>query len=102
MLLDDIILNKEEILKIFRIYEAEDVLIFGSVSQRKERDDSDIDFLATLKKDENTGAIDIVKFNALVQELKKYFNRPIHLSDYSEVAIGEKYSDAISKGFKLT
>ncbi|WP_404459772.1 hypothetical protein [Sutcliffiella horikoshii] len=42
MLLDQILLNKEEILDIFEKYGASNVKIIGSVSKKKETENSDI------------------------------------------------------------
>ncbi|PEV97698.1 DNA polymerase subunit beta [Bacillus cereus] len=51
MLLDQILFNKDEILSIFKKYDARNVGIFGSVAKGEETEISDIDFVADFTAD---------------------------------------------------
>lgn len=97
-LLDRILDNKSEIIKIFSKYGAVNIVIIGSVNRRQEGEHSDIDFVAELKK-LNNGQTDLTAFVALKNELKEYFNREIDLADHAQIAI--QYPDALINGTRI-
>lgn len=99
MLLDIIIENKNEILDIFEKYGALNVKIIGSVSRREENDDSDIDFVADLK-DDNNGHTDLQAHADLLKELRIYFNRRIELATYQQIQ--SQYPKALREGVPLS
>ncbi|REB74252.1 hypothetical protein CP883_09720 [Cutibacterium acnes] len=99
MLLDFIIENRQEILDIFEKYGASNVKIIGSVSRREETSDSDIDFVANLKKDGNNN-LDLQAHTDLIIELKRYFNgRKIELASHEQIEC--QYPNALSRGISL-
>ena len=97
-LLDRILDNKSEIIKIFSKYGAVNIVIIGSVNRRQEGEHSDIDFVAELKK-LNNGQTDLTAFVALKNELKEYFNRKIDLADHAQIEI--QYPDALRNGTRI-
>lgn len=99
MLLDYIMENRNEIMSIFEEHGATNVKIIGSVSKREESDNSDIDFVADLKKDEN-GVIDLQAHTDLINELKRYFNRKIDLATHQQ--INYQYPIALKNGIPLS
>lgn len=100
MLLDRIMENKKEILDIFEKYGATNVKIIGSVSRREETINSDIDFVADLKKNDNN-ITDLQAYTDLIKELKRYFNnREIHLASHEQIKC--QYPNALSKGISLS
>lgn len=99
MLIDYILEHNEEIIDIFEKHGASNVKIIGSVRRREERDNSDIDFVANLKRIEN-GETDLQAYMDLINELKTYFNRKIDLADYEQ--INKQYWTALSNGISLT
>lgn len=99
MLLDYIMQNRNEVINIFEEHGATNVKIIGSVSIREETVDSDIDFVADLKKDEN-GVIDLQAHTDLIKELKIYFNRKIDLATHEQINC--QYPIALSNGISLS
>lgn len=90
--------NKSEIIEIFSKYNASNIVLIGSVSQRKEGEKSDIDFVANLKRF-NNGQIDFNAYLALKNELLKYFNRKIDLADHTQIE--EQYPNALRNGIRI-
>ncbi|EOR21349.1 DNA polymerase beta domain-containing protein [Niallia nealsonii AAU1] len=99
MLLDYIMDNRKEILDIFKKHGASNVVIIGSVSRREETSESDIDFVANLKKDGKNNP-DLQAHTDLIIELKKYFNgRKIELASHEQIEC--QYPNALSRGISL-
>lgn len=97
-LLDWIMDNKSEINEIFSKYNASNIVLIGSVSRRAENEQSDIDFVANLKKGDND-QIDLGAYSALKNELQKYFNRKIDLADHTQIE--EQYPNALRNGIRI-
>ena len=99
MLLDSILLNKDDIINIFKRHGASNITIVGSVARRQEHDASDIDFVADLKRYKD-GTIDLQAHTDLVRELATYFERKIHLTSYEQI-LSFPPSDALKEGVVL-
>lgn len=97
-LLDRILDNKSEIIEIFSKYGADNIVIIGSVNQRREGEQSDIDFVADLKK-RNNGQVDLDAYVALKNELKEYFNRKIDLADHAQIE--KQFPNALRNGTRI-
>ena len=75
MLLDELHKNKDEINSLVNDYGGQRIRVFGSVSRREERPNSDIDFIVDLPR-----GYDL--FNqrlALMYQLKKLLNREVEV-----------------------
>ena len=98
MLIEYIMRNKTEILSIFEKHGAFNVKLIGSVARKQETENSDIDFVAELKRN-HVNHIDLQAHSDLIQELQNYFDRKIDLADYDQIQV--YYPNALTQGVLL-
>lgn len=67
--MDEIVANREEILRIAAKCGLKDIKIFGSVARGEETEDSDVDFLVTSDPDSSVGGWAPFGFPVEVEEI---------------------------------